>query len=61
VWGFTYDSNDRKIYNVGTSVQPLWDNNSCREITKRMLTNLGVSFKDQDFANFGKSVQLTGE
>jgi hypothetical protein len=60
-WGFSYDANDRQVYNAGTSIQPEWDNNSCREITKRMLTNLGVSFKDQDFANFGKSTQLTGE
>jgi hypothetical protein len=61
VWGFVYDSNGRQVYNPGTSIQPLWDNNSCREITKRMFTNLGVSFKDADFQNFGKSVQLTGE
>ena len=61
VWGFTYDANGRQVYNPGTSVQPLWGNNDCREITKRMLTNLGVSFKDKDFENFGKSVQLTGE
>lgn len=60
-WGYTYDSMGRQVYNAGLSVQPLWDNNSCREITKRMLTNLGVSFKDADFASFGKSVQLTGE
>lgn len=60
-WGYTYDSKDRQIYNSGLSVQPAWDNNSCREITKRMLTNLGVSFKDSDFLNFGKSVQMTGE
>jgi len=60
-WGYTFDSNGRQVYNPGTSIQPLWDNNSCREITKRMFTNLGVSFKDKDFENFGKSVQLTGE
>jgi hypothetical protein len=60
VWGFTFDANNRQVYNSGTSVQPKWDNNSCREITKRMLTNLGVSFKDADFQNFGKSVQATG-
>lgn len=60
-WGFTYDANNRKVYNPGTSIQPLWDSNSTREITKRMLTNIGVAFKDNDFANFGKSVQLTGE
>lgn len=61
IWGYTFDTNGRQVYNPGTSVQPLWDSNSCREITKRMLTNLGVAFKDADFENFGKSVQLTGE
>ena len=61
VWGFTWDDDGRQVYNPGTSVQPLWDANSCREITKRMFTNLSVSFKDKDFENFGKSVQLTGE
>lgn len=61
VWGFTLDANGRQIYNPGTSVQPKWSDNSCREITKRMLSNLGISFKDADFANFGKSVETTGE
>ena len=61
VWGYDFDDDGRQRYVPGTSVQPLWDNNSCREITKRMFTNLGVSFKDADFQNFGKSVQLTGE
>jgi len=51
----------RQVYNSVGSVQPQWDNNSCREITKRMLTNLGVSFHDNQFSQFGKSVQLTGE
>lgn len=60
-WGYTFDSNGRQVYSAGLSVQPQWDSNSEREITKRMLTNLGVSFKDADFMNFGKSVQLTGE
>lgn len=61
VWGYTWDSDGRQVYNAGLSTQPEWDDNSCREITKRMLTNLGISFKDADFVNFGKSVQLTGE
>jgi len=61
VWGFTLDADDRQVYSAGTSVQPQWDNNSCREITKRMLTNLGVGFKDADFANFGSKVQSMGE
>lgn len=61
VWAYIFDADGRQIYDAANSVQPIWDNSSCREITKRMLTNLGVMFKDQDFANFGKSVQLTGE
>jgi len=61
VWGYTIDVNGRQVYNAASSVQPIWDDNSCREITKRMLANLGVSFKDADFLNFGKSVQMTGE
>lgn len=60
-WNYTLDGSGRQVYTASGSSQPQWDNNSCREITKRMLTNLGVSYKDGDFASFGKSVQLTGE
>lgn len=59
-WGYTWDAQGRQVYNAGSSVQPQWDNNSCREITKRMLKGIGVSFKDADFANFGQSVITTG-
>lgn len=61
VWGFTYDGEGRQVYNPGTSIQPLWDNNSCREITKRMFKNIGVSFHDKDFLSFGESVIEKGE
>lgn len=61
VWGYTWDDDGRQLYNLGLSTPSQWDSNSNREITKRMLTNLGVSFKDNDFSNFGKSVQITGE
>jgi hypothetical protein len=60
IWGYTFDSQGRQVYDPGASVQPAWDNNSCREITKRMFENLGVSFHDKDFENFGKVVQATG-
>ncbi len=60
-WGFTYSPQGEQVYNAGTSVQPLWDSNSCREITKRVLKSIGVSFKDADFTNFGNSVINTGE
>jgi len=61
LWAYTFDVDGRQTYDAANSVQPQWDDYSSREITKRMLTNLGVSFKDPDFMNFGKSVQLTGE
>lgn len=61
VWAFTLDGNGRQVYDPGSSVQPKWSNNSCREITKRMLKVIGVSFTDADFAQFGQSVQATGE
>lgn len=60
VWGFTIVSG-RQVYSAGTSVQSQWDDHSNREITKRMLTNLGVSFKDNDFSQFGAKVQMQGE
>ena len=61
VWGFTYDVDGRQVYNVGTSVQPKWDTPSIVEITKRSLANLGVSFKDNDFSQFGKANIVTGD
>lgn len=55
-WGFTYNADGQQVYNPGTSVQPLWNNNDCREICKRVLKSVGVAFKDADFQNFGNSV-----
>ena len=60
-WGFTFDADGRQIYNSGTSVQPKWADNDCREITKRVLKSIGVSFKDKDFENFGQTTITTGD
>ena len=61
VWAFGLDTAGRQIYTPTGSVDPAWDNNSCREITKRMFTNLGITFKDQEFEQFGQKVQTIGE
>lgn len=60
-WGFNLDANNRAVYSVGDSVQPQWDDNSCREITERMMKTIGVSFHDKDFEQFGQSVLNAGE
>lgn len=60
-WAYTLDGDGRQVYDAGSSIQSLWDDHSNREITKRALKVLGVSFKDSDFANFGQSIQNTGE
>ncbi len=60
LWNYTRDVNNRKVYNPTGSVQPVWGDGECREITERMLNKLGVSYKDRDFQNFGKSVIATG-
>lgn len=60
-WGYTLDGDGRQVYDSGTSVQPEWDGNTIIEISKRALTNLGVSFKDADFSNFGRIAQQTGD
>ncbi len=60
VWAFTFDPEGRQIYNPGLSVQPKWSNSTVIEITKRALNNFGISWKDNDFVNAGKSAQATG-
>lgn len=60
VWGFIEDGNGLPVYDPGSSVQPLWDNNSLAEITQRTLKILGVHYSSQDFENFGQSTILTG-
>ncbi len=61
VWAYSIDVYGMRQYNPTGSIQPEWDDNSCVEIVKRSLTELGVSFKDGDFSNFGKSVIVTGD
>jgi hypothetical protein len=59
LWNFSISAG-RQVYNPVGSVQSEWDDASNREICKRVLNTLGVSFKDGDFANFGQHVINTG-
>lgn len=60
-WAYTLDGNGRQVYNSALSINPQWDQNSSREITKRMLDTLGVSYSDEDLSSFGSKVQQIGE
>lgn len=61
VWGYTWDTDNRQIYDPLTSVQPQWQDDVIVEITKRTLTELGVRFSSQDLQNFGKTAIATGD
>lgn len=60
-WAYILDDDERQIYDAANSVQPLWNQNTIVEITKRALKSLGVSFKDADFQNYGQSNITTGD
>lgn len=60
-WGYTWDADRRQVYNPGTSIQPKWSTPTVITITKRALTNLGVAFKDNDFLNYGRTAQASGD
>lgn len=60
VWGFTLDADDRQVYDINTSVQPLWNQDTIVTITKRAFVNLGIMFDDNNFTNFGRAAQSTG-
>lgn len=61
VWAYTLDADGRQVYDSANSVQPVWDDVACREITMRMLKPYGVSIKDGDFQNAGQSAIITGQ
>lgn len=60
VWGYTFDAQGRQVYNSGTSVNPQWNSNTVREITRRTLRSFGVAFKDADFSAYGENTINSG-
>lgn len=60
-WGFTVDVDGRPVYNVGTSVQPLWNDKAMENILGRACRILGFSFSQQNIIQFGEAVKNNGE
>lgn len=56
-WAYTFDAQNRQVYNPSASVQPKWSNNTIVDITKRCFTGIGLSYKDRDFIAFGQQAQ----
>lgn len=59
-WGYTFDAQGRQVYNSGTSINPKWNNNTIKEITRRTLRSFGVAFKDADFSAYGENTINSG-
>lgn len=60
VWAYTLDGAGRQVYNPSGSTQPQWLQDDLVEITKRALKSFGISYHDNDLAQFGNSVINTG-
>jgi hypothetical protein len=60
LWAYTIVGG-RQVYNAGGSTQPQWPQEDIIEITKRTLKSFGVSYKDNDFTQFGNSIINTGD
>lgn len=61
VWAYTLTAYGRQQYDAGASVQPQWDGDTLIELCKRTLKSLGVSFKDNEFSQFGSATIVTGD
>lgn len=60
-WAFTPSVSGQDVYDSVNSVQPQWGQNQIIEITKRVLKQMGVTFKEQDFAAYGESIITKGD
>lgn len=61
VWGYKLDFDDRPVYDPITSVQPLWDDVTNKEIIGRTVRELGISLHDQAMVQIGEQIIQQGE
>lgn len=61
VWGYTPDANGRPIYNVGTSVQPVWDSVAKFEIISRALKLVGINLQSSAVIQLSNQIQTQGQ
>lgn len=61
VWGYTLDGNNRPVYSVGTSVQPVWDSIAKFEIIARALSLVGVNLQAPAVAQFASKTETQGQ
>jgi hypothetical protein len=61
VWGYTLDGNNRPVYDVATSVQPVWDDTSMMEIIAKALKMVGVNLQAAQVVQYANDVEKMGQ
>jgi hypothetical protein len=61
VWGYSYDSNGRPVYDPSKSQDPVWSETDCLQIIVRALAILGVSMQFGAVVQYANDVKNTGQ
>ena len=61
VWGWTYDSNGRKVYDPTTSQQPIWAETDILQIIVRALTLCGVNLQLPTVIQYSQDIKNGGQ
>lgn len=61
VWGYTLDGNNRPIYSIGTSVQPVWDSVAKFEIISRALKLVGINLQSSAVIQLANQTLSVGQ
>ena len=60
-WSYTIDGNGIPVYDVSTSIQPVWDVASILEIITRALRMIGVNLQFNDVSQYATEIKATGQ
>lgn len=60
VWAFTLDSNNRPVYDAGSSVAPLWSDTDMMEVIARALRLVGINLQVAAVSQYANEVKTVG-
>lgn len=61
IWGYSYDSNNRPVYNASVSTQPVWDVASILDIVSRALAMIGVNLQAGTISQYAQEIKVNGQ